>query len=295
MQSQSEIRKNITSRIVEALKGGTIPWRKPWSGIEGPRTPTNLVSHHRYVGVNTILTALAEQQHGWPVSYWATFNQFRQIGCRIRKGEKATLIVFWRQITKTVKGKDGDDEEIRFPLLKTWSIFNVAQVDGDAVERFKAPPEPKTFENVDRAEFDATVTATKARIDYGYEMAAYLPLEDRIIMPHEGRFDSFPDCAATTLHELSHWSQPEHRLNIHGSYAENELFAEISSSFLMSALGIPHTLQNTEAYVQSWIQSLENDPKHIFAASSSASKAADFILSFSRQVEAESEMASEAA
>lgn len=286
MQSQSEIRQSITNKIIDSLRQGKLVWRKPWSGVEGPRTPTNLVSKHKYSGVNTILTLLAEANHNWPVSYWATFNQFRQIGCHIRKGEKATTIVYWQQIKKTVEDKNGDSVERTIPLLKTWSIFNVAQAEGKAVEKFHAEPVLKTFDGADRAEFDATVAATQARIDYGHEIAAYLPLEDRIIMPDEGRFDTFSDFAVTTFHELSHWTQPEHRLNLKGSYAEGELFAEISSSFLMADLGIPHSLVNTQAYVQSWIQKLESDPKYIFQASSAASKAADYILSFSRPQEA---------
>ena len=285
MPSQTEIRQSITTKIIESLKGGKLPWRKPWTGIEGPSTPTNLVSKHKYSGVNTLLTLLAEMQHGWPVSYWATFNQFRQIGCHIRKGEKATTIVYWQQIKKTVTDRNGDKQEKTIPFLKTWSVFNISQADGEAVAQFNVKPELKTFEGVDRGEFDITVAATQARIDHGNEIAAYLPLEDRIIMPDEGRFDSFSDFAATTFHELSHWCQPQHRCNIQGSYAEGELFAEISSSFLMSATGIPHTLENTQAYVQSWIQKLENDPKFIFQASSAASKSADFILSFSRPQE----------
>lgn len=282
MPTQTEIRQDITDKLIESLKEGKLPWRKPWSGIDGPRTPTNLVSKHRYSGVNTLLTLLAEQQHGWPVSYWATFNQLHQIGCHVRKGEKATTIVYWQQIKKSVTDKNGDEQLRTIPFLKTWSIFNVAQADGEAVAKFNAKPELKTFEDVDRVEFDATVAATEARIDYGHEIAAYLPLEDRIIMPDEGRFESFSDFAATTLHELSHWTQPKHRLSIEGSYAANELFAEISSSFLMSVLGIPHNIQNTQAYVQSWIKALENDPKHIFQASAAASKSADYIMSFSQ-------------
>ena len=142
---------------------------------------------------------------------------------------------------------------------------------------------------MDHTEFDSTVAATEARIDHGHELAAYLPSEDRIILPDAGRFDSFPDYAATTLHELAHWSQPKHRLNIEGTYAQNELFAEITSSYLMAALGIPHAdeLRNSKAYIQSWASRLANDPRAIFAASSAASKAADFILAFSRSAEAE--------
>jgi antirestriction protein ArdC len=287
MKTQTEIRTSITNAIIESLNQGRIPWRKPWASIGGPRTATNFVTNRPYSGVNVILTMIAEAKHGWPVSYWATFNQLRSICCHVRKGEKATAIVFWQQIKKTVTDKNGDEQEKTIPFLKTWSVFNVVgQAEGEAIEKFRTQPVLKTFD-VDRTEFDVAVSATQARIDHGNEIAAYLPLEDRIIMPDVGRFDSFPEYAATTLHELSHWAQPKHRLGIEGTYAENELFAEISSSYLMAALGIPHAddLRNTKAYIQSWLKSVGDDPKAIFKASSLASKAADYLLAFSRPAE----------
>lgn len=285
MLSQTEIRQNITNSMIQSLSEGRIPWRKPWVTGGSPRTATNFVTQRRYAGVNTIITMMAESKNNWPVSYWATFNQFRSIGCHIRKGEKATTIVYWSQIKKTVEDKNGDSVEKTIPYLKTWNIFNVAQAEGEAIKKFHAQPVLKTFD-VDRTEFDATVAATDARIDHGHELAAYLPLEDRIMMPDVGRFDSWEDYAATQLHELAHWTQPKHRVNIEGSYAENELFAEITSSYLMAALGIPHAdeMRNSKAYIQSWVSRL-SDPKAIFKASSLASKAADYILAFSRPAE----------
>ena len=284
MKSQSEIRTEITNKLLESLREGRIPWRKPWASIGGPRTPTNFVTKRPYSGLNIALTMLAETKHGWPISYWATYNQLRSIGAYVRKGERATTIVYWTQIKKTVEDKNGDPVEKTIPFLKTWSIFNViGQAEGEAIDKFKAQPPLKTFD-VDRSEFDTVVNATKARIEHGHEIAAYLPLDDRIIMPDVGRFDSWSDYAATNLHELGHWSQAKHRLNIEGSYAENELFAEITSSYLMAALGIPFAdeMRNSKAYIQSWASHLSNNPKAIFAASSFASRAADYILSFSR-------------
>lgn len=286
MPSQNEIRESITNSLIQSLSEGRIPWRKPWVSIGGPRMGTNFVTNRRYSGVNTIITMLAETKNNWPISYWATFNQFRTQGCRIRKGAKATTIVYWSQFKKTAEDKNGDPVEKTIPYLKTWNIFNVAQAEGEAIEKLYSQPELKTFD-VDRTEFDAVVSATEARIDHGHELAAYLPLEDRIILPDLGRFDSFPDYAATTLHELAHWTQPKHRLNVDGVYAANELFAEVTSSYLMAALGIPHAdeMRNSRAYIQSWVSRLSNDPKAIFAASKSASLAADYILAFSRPTE----------
>ena len=53
---------------------------------------------------------------------------------------------------------------------------------------------------------------------------------------------------------------------------------------MAAALGLPDSgdLTNHAAYIGSWLQALDNDPRYIFRASTAASKAADFILGFSR-------------
>ncbi len=274
--SPTELRSQITSSIIESLNNGKIPWRKPWVSIDGPRFPTNFVSKRPYSGINPILLFIAEQKNNFPISYWATFNQWRSIGAKIKKGSKATQIVFWTQIKKEVDG-----EEKTFPILRSWSVFNIAQAEGEVVNRFNAKPELKSFV-ADRTEFDLVVNATNAKIEHGFEFCAYIPSEDKIVMPDVGRFDSFETYASTVYHELGHWT--ESRLGVNGSYAQNELRAELASSYLMAATGIPYLddLKNTKAYIQSWISALKNDPKALFDAATKASRSADYILSFSK-------------
>lgn len=48
MPSQHEIRQQITSQIVEALKRGTAPWRRPWSVDKNAGLPANAVSRRRF-------------------------------------------------------------------------------------------------------------------------------------------------------------------------------------------------------------------------------------------------------
>ena len=290
MQTQTDIRSNITNRIVEALKSGKIPWRKPWSEVPDPvRLPTNFSSKRAYSGINVPLLWLTEHERGYPVSYWASFQQWRSMGASVKKGEKATGIVFYRQVKKTVERENGETKVESFPLMRTWSVFNIAQVEGEVVEQFKPKPQSdgiETFPAVERTEFDQLVKATNADIRFGFDKAAYYRLPaDYIVMPDEGRFNTFGDFADTLLHELSHWT--EHRLGWSGSYSEGECRSELASAFLSASLNVPNSgdLTNHAAYIQSWIQALENDPKHIFKASAAASKAADFLLSFVRPVD----------
>jgi antirestriction protein ArdC len=253
------------------------------------KLPTNFVSKRAYSGINVPLLWLTEHERGYPVSYWASFQQWKALGASVNKGEKATQIIFYRQVKRTVEQEDGEKRLETFPLLRTWSVFNVAQVDGEVAEQFKATPPAdaiETFPEVDRTEFDQLVKATNADIRFGFDKAAYYRLPaDYIVMPDEGRFNTFGDFADTLLHELSHWT--EHRLGWSGSYSVGELRSELASAFLSASLNVPNSgdLTNHAAYIQSWIQELENDPKHIFKASAAASKAADYLLGFIRQKE----------
>ena len=51
---------------------------------------------------------------------------------------------------------------------------------------------------------------------------------------------------------------------------------------LQERLGIPlaEGIENHAAYLSNWLKSLKNDPSFIFRASTQASKAADYLLSF---------------
>jgi antirestriction protein ArdC len=300
MLTQTQIREEITNKIVEGLKAGVIPWRKPWRSIPDPvRTPTNFVTNRDYQGMNIPLLWLAQQQKGYPAGYWASFNQWKSVGCNVRKGEKATTIVLWKPVKSVKTKEDGEKVEKSFPILKTWNVFNVAQVEGKAAEKYQTLPAitGTGFVDVERAEFDKAVAATGADIRFGYEHAAYhRPPGDFIVMPDEARFENFPAFAETLLHECCHWT--EWRTGWTGSYAEGELRAEMGACFLANALGIPNStdLTNHTAYIQSWLKALEDDPKFIFRAAASSSKAADFILGFSRpKDEAELEELVEAA
>lgn len=299
MQSQNEIRQSITDRIVAALKQGKICWRRPWNEVPDPvRLPTNYSSNRAYSGINILALWLSQQERGYPISYWASFQQWKALGASVKKGEKATQIVFYRQVHKTVEHDDGKKKVETFPLLRTWSVFNIAQVEGSVTEQFKAKPQSdgvETFPGVDRTEFDRLISAIGADIRYEHSKASYVrPPHNYITIPNENQFVSFPAFAETLLHELSHMS--EHLLGWTGTYAEGELRAEMASCFLMAALGIPGgDLTNHAAYVQSWLQALENDPRHIFKASAAASKTADYLLGYVRQKEGAVEAEEDAA
>jgi len=89
------------------------------------------------------------------------------------------------------------------------------------------------------------------------------------------------------LHEHVHHSGHPMRLNrdLGGrfgtrSYAAEELVAEMGAAFLCSFLQINAELRHA-SYIASWLEILENDSRAIFTAASLATKAADYLRSFS--------------
>jgi antirestriction protein ArdC len=279
--TQTEIRADITVRLVEALKRGVVPWRKPWRGSEGPRLPTNVATGRAYSGLNLPLLWLAAREREYPVDLWASFQQLRSLGAHVRRGETATQVVFSRPVPRW--GRGGRERGEAVPPLRTWKVFNVAQAEGGVAETYRRAAGRLTFDHSDRGEFDRAVAATGAVIRYGGEKALYhRPPLDSIRVPHEGRFEGFPAFAETVLHELLHWS--EHRLGWAGGYAEGELRAEIGAAYLSAALNIPDSgdLTNHAVYLGRWLQALDAAPGFLFRAASAAAKGADYILSFSR-------------
>lgn len=291
MSYSAAIRKRITDQIIEAIKGGTPPWRKPWSDLDTAGVPTNAVSKRRYSGINVLLLELEKQRRGFATNWWGTFNQWRAMGGSVRKrpdhvqpGQWGTKVVFFKPTVRKAKDEDGDECEIKYALLREFTVFNLDQVEGVPLSSFGVRPQ---LAFVDFAPADEVIAATKADIRYGGDRAFYSRSGDYIQMPQKTAFTCPAEFYATTFHELVHWS--ECRLAWKGNYAFGELVAEIGSCYLSSAVQIPQgsDMANHNAYVAHWLQELENDPAMVFRASSQASKAADLILSFKEGHEAE--------
>jgi antirestriction protein ArdC len=204
----------------------------------------------------------------------------------------------YKPVTKTTKTDDGDDEEHRYFLLREFVLFNAEQVMGPGIEDYLAKPRTSGF--VDYQPAEEVIAATGADIQHGGNKAVYRIEEDRILLPVKGSFSKPHEYYGTALHELCHWCGHESRLNRlvklarfgTATYAMEELCAEIGSAFLCAELGIPNSedRSNVTAYLSSWLEVLQRDHNAIFTASSAASKAADFILGFSRP-QAETEAA----
>lgn len=301
MPSQNELRTQITNQIVDALTaGGLPPWRQPWQADKNCGTPTNVVSKKNYTGINPLLLAITSEKQGFKSRWWGTFKQWSEMGAQVKArpsnvspGNWGTQIVFCRPISKTEKLPDGEEKDKTFFMLRSYTVFNIDQVQGGSLDHLRAGNAPLTnleiYERHEEAE--AVVRATFADIRFGGDKACYKPKEDIILMPEREKFISGESYYETVLHEMTHWTEHESRLNWdrtkpENSYALGELIAELGACYLMSELGIPlaDTWQNSASYLQSWLKAMKADARFIFRATAQASKAADHILSYSRSL-----------
>jgi antirestriction protein ArdC len=296
MATQTEIRQAITDRIIEALQNGSIPpWRRPWLNHENSGLPTNVISKKRYSGINPILLQMASMRHGFTSKFWGTFKQWQDLGGRVMKrpdnvppGQWGTTVIFFKPITKTEIDKDtGEEEEIKFGVLKTYCVFNADQVEGEHLDRYRVGELTPESQFVDYEPAEDAIMATGANICFGGDRAFYArPTPsgdgDYIQLPPKSHFTERKEYYATALHELTHWS--EVRTNWTGSYAEGELRAEIAACYMLTELGVPQSddLTNHHAYLEHWLKALRSDPRSIFSCATAATKAADFVLGFSR-------------
>jgi antirestriction protein ArdC len=88
-KSKFDLYEAVTERFVAALEEGTIPWRQPWVGQE----PMNLISGRPYRGVNLLLLGMGAS---FERQLWLTMKQANELGAKVRKGERSTMVVFYK-------------------------------------------------------------------------------------------------------------------------------------------------------------------------------------------------------
>jgi len=269
-----DLYQEITDKIIASLESGVAPWVKPWSITGG--SPRNAVTGRPYSGINLVLLGFNDYIH----PLWLTYNQAKAVGAQVRKGEHGTTVVFFKQLNvKDKESSDGDNKVI--PLLRSFTVFNIAQIDG-LPDKY-IPKARSTSETIPVNQL-AEECLDAAEIHHGGARACYVPSKDVILLPHKHEFKSAADYYGVALHELTHWTGAKHRLarDFSGrfgdeAYAFEELVAELGAAFLCAHCEVDGKLQH-ESYIANWLRVLKGDKKAIFSASSNARKAAEFVL-----------------
>ena len=275
----------LTAKIVAALETDPAGWTKPWTSLGG--LPRNAITGKRYNGSNVFWLTVAAEDAGFATPNWATYRQWAGAGAQVTKGSKSTVGMFWKIIRKTVDG-----EPKTFPMMRTFSLFNLDQVEvsEDATDAQKAKLEalrtPVVLTETERnAAADAFIAATGAKVNFGGDRAFYRPSTDEITMPLARQFHSSEDFYATLAHELTHWTGAKTRLDRTGglfgdpAYAFEELVAELGAVFLCSHLGIAAEPRPDHAqYVASWLKAVTDNERAVYHAAAKAAKAVDLLI-----------------
>jgi len=268
----------IAERIIGLLEKGIIPWRKPWKTQSG--LPRNLVTQKPYRGINIFL--LHAMSYESPL--WLTYRQALSLSGNVRKGEKATPVVFWKQL-EIADQKTGEPGKI--PLLRYYHVFNLAQCEN--LKNLPAPPVATPFSPPSKPDEIVAFMPKRPEIKHGLRKAYYSPAEDIVAMPDRALFETEAGYYATLFHELVHSTGHASRLNRatltkssgFGSdpYCKEELVAEMGATFLCAHSGIENAIiENSAAYIQNWLAQLKDDKTLMVQAAAQAQKAADFIL-----------------
>ena len=286
----TELQKQLSEQFLHLLEEKNLEWKKEWNGL--PSRPYNPISKTVYNGSNYFSLLLTSIQKGYQDNRWCTFAQIKEQGWKLKPGKgQSGRIEYWypydREQKKAISWQEfreaGGQINDRYQLFsRAYSVYNGDMIVG-------IPKLEVTQNEIQPVELVDTISGSMG-VSISYhesDQAFYRPVEDRIYLPYRQQFHSEYAYASTALHELSHATGVESRLNRQQGgrfgtepYAYEELVAEISSCFLSSELPIGQTeehLQNHKAYVQSWIQGIKEQPEALFRAVKDAEQAAAYL------------------
>lgn len=286
----TELQKQLAEQFLHLLEEKNLEWKKEWNGL--PSRPYNPISKTVYNGSNYFSLLLTSIQKGYQDNRWCTFAQIKEQGWKLKPGKgQSGRIEYWypydREQKKAISWQEfreaGGQINDRYQLFsRVYFVYNGDMIVG-------IPKLEVTQNKIQQVELVDTISGSMG-VSISYhesDQAFYRPVEDRIYLPYRQQFHSEYAYASTALHELSHATGSEHRLNRKQGgefgtepYAYEELVAEISSCFLSSELPMGQTeehLQNHKAYVQSWIQGIKEQPDALFRAVKDAEQAAVYL------------------
>ena len=290
--SRQDIYTTITSKILAAIESNpgdpVMPWQR--SGAR-PVLPTNAVTRQAYRGINILSLWVTALERGYASGEFATLKQWNAKGATIRKGEKASPIVFYREFEKetAITTPGGEPTSDKFFMARGYWVFAAEQVEGYAPANV-LPPNP--IARVAAAE--AYFAAIGAKVIIGGGQAFYRPSTDSIHMPDEARFTATDGRTRTEAwysvlgHEATHYSGAPHRLNrVFGkrfgddAYCFEEACAECGAAFICARLGLaaePHP--DHARYIHHWLKVMKANPRAVFAAAAKAQEAVAYLDGF---------------
>lgn len=275
--------QHVTDQILGLMEKHGSGWTKPWVDAEHGTIAVNAKTGAPYRGINQALLMFCTE---FSDPRWGTYKCWQEKGAQVRKGEKGTQIIFFKQVE--TKDKATDEKKV-IPLARVYTVFNANQCDGvEALPVVEMPSEAERIKSVERF-----VAGTGAQLRYGKEGAYYSPIADYVGMPALEQFRATKNSTATEnhystlLHELTHWTGHSKRKAREfgqrfgdNAYAFEELVAELGAAFACAALGISQAPREDHAqYLNNWREVLRKDNRAIVTAAKHAQAAFEYLES----------------
>ena len=281
MTIKNDVYQQVTTQIIETIEAGNTGFQLPWHRMAAGM-PVNISSGNSYNGINVVALWAAEMEEGYDASVWGTYKQWAAKGAQVKKGEKASRIVFY----KPLEIEDKDSGELKkIPMAMISLVFNVAQVEGYTEHKPETQPINASFD------VNRLVLASGAEIEHRGQTACYIPAQDKILMPEKNLFVETETRSvtagyyATLFHELTHWTGAQHRCDREqlmdrssDVYAFEELVAELGAAFLCGEFGLSCEGREDHAgYIAHWLDAMKGDNRLIFKAAAQARKAVEYL------------------
>ena len=292
-----EYREKLAEQFLNVLQEKGLQFMEEWSSFKSK--PVNAKRMIPYKGINMFRLFMISQERGYTDPRWATFNQIKDMGCRLKnaKGQGVT-VEYWYPWNLELKKAATWEEYYKFyrsledksEIEKTYSLRSKYSVvfNGDLIEGL---PELAVQPKRDIVEDEIIPKLSKELgvelLNDGRGRAYYSPKEDKIHLPERGDFVSDYAYNSVALHEFGHATSAAHRLNrdLGGGfgterYAYEELIAEITSCFMSVNLKTEQDakhIENHKAYVQSWIRSIREKPEMLVKAIAQAERATAYL------------------
>ena len=331
-EEKRDFRLEVADRLIQQMEQGTARWQRPWKPGE-ILPPVNAVTGKPYRGVNYENLMIFSPDPSDP--RWCTYKQAQEKGWQVRQGASGLPLEVWKEyehkrteeeIRRLEEQGATDIEPAERRLgVRYYTVFHASQIDG--IPPLERPDLTHVLEGKPDERLPKLATVMGVNLQYGGGRAFYRSAEDRVQMPPVESFEQAVGHDTTLLHELSHATGHEDRLNRKlgnpfGSelYAIEELRAEMSAAMTAASLGLGFdpaaqdreegrdalaggktladgTTGNSAAYLASWLKALpEKDRKQtIMQVIKDAQGMSDYLMERTPEIMQETEVEKAAA
>jgi antirestriction protein ArdC len=275
-----DVAQMVTDKIIAAMERGTAPWSPEWQGVNAKLHMPRRANGEYYRGINVLMLWITAHECAYSADQWMTYKQAKDLGGQVRKGEKGAPVIKYGTFEK--ERDNGEKDSI--PFLKSYSVFNVQQIDGLPAEYY--PADALQIDTGARSipALEAFYGSRPARVLNDGTQPRYVPSTDAIHMPHVQQFETAESYYGTLAHEMIHWTGHKSRLDRFAKfsrredYAFEELIAELGACFVTARVGGDRGTDRSAAYIGAWLEALRNDKKYIFKAAARAAEATDYLI-----------------